>query len=175
MNKLTAEEILKIVEENYSINSFCEGQWDEIEDEGSPLNNYELNEVSRQLVEKKQVLLDKLKSHPLHQASFEGKLASEEYQQILKEYSEIPSEWDLIREAILEHLGLGKVVEVDSYGGEGSGEEYYSVKHFVDHDVYIRTDGFYQSYNGVEFYNGYGSEVFPVEVTKTEYHTKPKS
>jgi hypothetical protein len=66
---------------------------------------------------------------------------------------------------------VGEVVVVDRYGGEGEGETWYVVHHFVDHDLYIRTDGFYQSYNGVEFYDGWGCcrEVKPKEKTITVY------
>ena len=48
-------------------------------------------------------------------------------------------------------LGLGNVTEID--GGMSKGDTWYSVKHFTDHDVYIRIDGWYQSYNGAEFDN----------------------
>jgi len=68
-----------------------------------------------------------------------------------------------------EELGLGKVEEVDRYGGEGQGSTWYSVKHFVEHDVYIRTDGWYSSYDGTYFDEGYGTEVRPVEKTVTFY------
>ena len=66
---------------------------------------------------------------------------------------------------------FGEIVMVDRYGGEGEGETWYVVHHFVDHDLYIRTDGFYQSYNGVEFYDGWGCcrEVRPKEKTITVY------
>lgn len=67
-------------------------------------------------------------------------------------------------------LGLGKIEEVDSYGGEGQGEKWYSVKYFVDHDVYIRVDGFYSSYNGTDF-EGWGEckEVRPQTKQITVY------
>lgn len=68
-----------------------------------------------------------------------------------------------------EELGLGKVEEVDRYGGEGNGDTWYSVKHFVDHDVYIKTEGYYSSYSGTDFEYGYGTEVRPVEKTVTFY------
>jgi hypothetical protein len=46
---------------------------------------------------------------------------------------------------------LGEVKVVDEYGGEGHGENWYVVYHFVNHDVYIRINGFYSSYVGAEF------------------------
>ena len=36
---------------------------------------------------------------------------------------------------------VGPSKEVDSYGGEDCGSEWFTVRHFVDHDVYIRVDG----------------------------------
>lgn len=70
-----------------------------------------------------------------------------------------------------EDLSLGEIKEVDSYGGEGKGEEWYVVMHFVDHDVYIRVDGYYSSYEGVDFYDGWSncSEVRPQQKTITVY------
>ena len=70
-----------------------------------------------------------------------------------------------------EELGLGKIEEVDSYGGEDCGSEWYSVKYFSDHDVYIRVDGYYSSYEGVDFYDGWDccSNVRPKEKVITVY------
>ena len=70
-----------------------------------------------------------------------------------------------------EELGLGPVEEVDSYGGEDCGSTWYSVQHFKDHDVYIRVDGYYSSYNGTDFYDGWDccKEVKPKEKTITVY------
>lgn len=41
----------------------------------------------------------------------------------------------------------------DSYGGEGMGDQYWSVYSFTkdNETVYIKFDGWYQSYNGSEF------------------------
>jgi hypothetical protein len=64
---------------------------------------------------------------------------------------------------------LGKIEQVDHYGGEGEGETYYTVQHFVDHNIYIRLDGFYSSYSGVDF-DGYNyTQVTPQEKTITVY------
>ena len=69
-------------------------------------------------------------------------------------------------------LGLGPVEEVYQYGGEGEGERWYSVKHFQDHDVYIRIDAYYSSYEGCDF-QGWESceEVRPKEKTITVYES----
>ena len=64
---------------------------------------------------------------------------------------------------------VGSWEEIEQYGGEGQGDSWYSVKYFKDHDVYIRTNGFYSSYNGTDFDYGYGEEVKPVQKTITVY------
>lgn len=64
---------------------------------------------------------------------------------------------------------VGEWEEVKQRGGEGEGETWYSVKYFKDHDVYIRTDGYYSSYNGTDFDEGYGDEVRPAEKTIIVY------
>ena len=68
-----------------------------------------------------------------------------------------------------EELGLGEVKVVDSYGGLDKGSTWYKVQYFVEHDVYIRTDGWYSSYDGTYFDEGYGSVVKPVEKMVTFY------
>ena len=65
-------------------------------------------------------------------------------------------------------LGLGEYEEVDQHGGEDEGSDWWSVKYFKDHDVYIKVSGFYSSYSGTEF-EGYGFEVKPKEKTITVY------
>jgi len=72
-----------------------------------------------------------------------------------------------------EELGLGickHISEADS-GGEDEGSDWQRVYHFVEHDVYVKVTGYYQSYNGTEFYDGWGclSEVKPSQRTITVY------
>ena len=66
---------------------------------------------------------------------------------------------------------VGECKEVNHHGGEGQGEDWYSVKYFPKHDIYIKVSGFYSSYDGVEFYDGWGSckEVKPIDRTVTFY------
>jgi hypothetical protein len=42
---------------------------------------------------------------------------------------------------------------VDQHGGEGEGEQYWSVYKFTkeEQDVFVKFNGWYQSYNGAEF------------------------
>jgi len=67
---------------------------------------------------------------------------------------------------------FGTVICVAEHGGEGKGEDWWKVFHFIDHDVYIKVQGFYQSYSGTEFYDGWDSctEVKPQEVVVTVYN-----
>ena len=86
----------------------------------------------------------------------------------LGEYSVI---WEFGNKLVLQAAGLGSSMEsVESYGGEGQGETWYVVYYFKDLDLYIKVDGFYQSYSGVSF-NGWDdiSIVRPVEKTVTVY------
>lgn len=65
---------------------------------------------------------------------------------------------------------IGEMVEVAQKGGEGEGDEWYAVKHFPKHDIYVRIDSFYASYNGTTF-DGWEDckEVKPIEKTIKVY------
>lgn len=58
---------------------------------------------------------------------------------------------------------------VDSFGGEGQGDSFWSVYSFTkdDETVYVKFDGWYQSYNGAEYDSWFF--VKPVQVTVTQY------
>lgn len=67
---------------------------------------------------------------------------------------------------------VGKFKEVEQHGGEDEGSDWYSVKFFPDHDVYIKVSGYYSSYNGTDFnseWNGDVQEVRPVVRPTTFY------
>lgn len=70
-------------------------------------------------------------------------------------------------ECLLLLSNLGKFECAEQFGGEGEGDTYYSVYHFIDHDVYIRFDGWYASHHGSEYNEMF--EVRPVEKTITVY------
>lgn len=57
----------------------------------------------------------------------------------------------------------------DSYGGEGQGEDYWTVYKFTDgtDEVFVKFSGWYQSYNGSEFNEWF--YVSPVEKLVTVY------
>lgn len=63
---------------------------------------------------------------------------------------------------------LGNIKMVENFGGEGKGDDYYKVYHFIDHDVYIKFQGWYASHQGSEYEEMY--EVRPKEVTTTQYN-----
>lgn len=83
---------------------------------------------------------------------------------VITNWEEIEKRWKALQES------LGGWEEVDHKGGEGQGDEWYSVKYFPAHDVYIRTDGWYTSYHGTDFEDGYGYEVKPEEKVITVYN-----
>jgi len=58
---------------------------------------------------------------------------------------------------------------VDNYGGEGQGDEYWSVYEFTrgKDNVYVKFSGWYQSYNGSEYDEYFFVE--PKEKVVTEY------
>lgn len=64
---------------------------------------------------------------------------------------------------------LGNIVKVDSEGDyEGGGEYAMKVLHFVNHDVYLKLEGVYYSYNGTEW-DDEVKEVRPFEKTVIVY------
>lgn len=70
--------------------------------------------------------------------------------------------------------GVGDFTEVYSLvpttRDEGS-DPVFTVKYFPQHDLYIRIDGYYSSYDGLSFYDGWGNckEVRPSIQTVTVY------
>ena len=76
------------------------------------------------------------------------------------EYNSEPSEWDSDDEkkfrAALADSGVVCQHE-DNYGGEGQGEDYWSVYSFTrgDEKIYVQFNGWYASYNGAEFTEWY--------------------
>ena len=97
----------------------------------------------------------------------------------LKEIKEqIDNEIGLSELSYCENTKVGDLIlnTVDSYGGEGQGETYYSVVKITREDgsdeTFMKTEGFYTSYDGVDFYGGFDKCCFlvePVQVLKTEF------
>jgi hypothetical protein len=66
-------------------------------------------------------------------------------------------------------IGLGEVKLVKRVSNS---DEVYYVNYFVEHDVYIRTNAYYDSYQSVEDFDdcdSYGFEVKPIEKVVTFY------
>lgn len=159
---MTGQEILDIIEENYSVSSFAFDELTETKQE-IELTPEEIAQGEK-IGKEKQAFYDSIESE-ISDLQWSERQKHPKF----KEYAAMPSQWDYQRNLITSKLGLGIVVEVDQYGGEDQGSTWYSVKHFVDHDVYIRTDGYYQSYNGTDFHDGYGSVVTPQKKTITVF------
>lgn len=85
-------------------------------------------------------------------------------------YEKLPNEYTIAERLWNESRDL-YWTEVEQVGGEGEGDHWHSVKYFPDHDIYIKVTGFYQSYDGTEFYDGWDccKEVRPQEKTITVY------
>lgn len=156
MKKLTAEDILDIIRDNFTEHSFAFEEWEEVG--GIDIPEY----IGEKEAEVRDSFYDAIKVLPRE---------SNEWKEGLEKYKEMPSKWNVKKKWVLDQLGLGEVVEVDQYGGEGQGDDWWSVKHFVDHDVYIKIEGSYASYNGTEFYSGYGYEVKPQEKVVTVFES----
>lgn len=160
--KLTAEQILEIIKANYTEANFAYNEWTELKEEGNITIPPNLGEAEQKL---------KLEYHESIKSQLEGlNYLQKREHELYKTYLEMPDKYKVQVQYILDQLGLGRVEEVNQYGGEGQGDTWYSVKYFKDHDVYIRIDGFYSSYNGVYFNYGYGKEVRPQEKTITVYN-----
>lgn len=151
--KLTAAEILEIVSKHYSVDSFAYEAWTELQ-----TDEFQYSEETQKLVDERQEIYEKM-----------DLCYTTEYQELRESLVKYEHLDQVMEREVLNYLGLGVVETVDRYGGSGKGETYYVVKHFVDHNVYIRTDGWYSSYRGAEFEEGYGYEVFPKQVTVTKY------
>lgn len=78
-------------------------------------------------------------------------------------------ELDPISKHSPEYKALGSMKIVDSYGGSEQGVEYGFVVLFQDHGVYIKLEGYYSSYDGVEWDEDWGTEVFPKQQVITVY------
>lgn len=93
------------------------------------------------LKDKVKELLDEAGSSTLESAFF--------HQEICEGWSEDCTEL----ETTFQDASIGFTC-VDSHGGEGEGEDFYTVYKFTnstDEDVYVKFQGWYQSYNGSEF------------------------
>ena len=71
-------------------------------------------------------------------------------------------------EKVISTIGPCPVVDQEG-GGEGEGEHFHIVRHFTDHNVFIRLNGYYSSYDGVDVNSYDYVEVKPKVKTITVY------
>lgn len=83
-------------------------------------------------------------------------------------YREMMFQSESVDEINTEEFGTIKVEHVDNYGGEGQGDDYWSVFKFTakDQTVHIRFQGYYASYSGSEFSEMQRVEPYQTTVTK---------
>ena len=86
-------------------------------------------------------------------------------------YPEKGSKWtgDFENVVLAKADELGITVDfVDNFGGEGQGDDYWSVYSFTDGDnvVYVQFDGWYASYNGSDYSEWFFVESKEVVVTQ---------
>lgn len=70
----------------------------------------------------------------------------------------------------LSGTSISSFEEVDSYGGEGQGEDYWRVYKFVsisNEVAYVKFNGYYTSYDGADYRNWFFVE--PKQVMVTQY------
>lgn len=94
------------------------------------------------------------------------------YKEIIEELQrqEISVE-EFAQEAQDTYENIGECQEVEQHGGEEQGSDWYSVKFFPVHQVYIKVSGYYSSYNGTDFegWEDACAEVKPTQKTITVY------
>lgn len=169
--KLNADQILDIISNNMTEKQFAlfvdidwieqdSPHWnEESEDKWSKITIPETEEFTllRQQLEVDKTYFEKkikeLSKTPQSQRENEVKL-----KEFRAKFSSVSNVDNVLK---LYALGLGQMIEVHQEGGSGRGEIWYSVKYFPSHDVYIKIEGWYSSYEGTNFDYGYGSEVFP--------------
>lgn len=158
MNKLTYEQILDILEKNVNINNFAS------EGYVSTPEGFVFSEEVEQIKKVKNEAYNKYIQ--INQQSGGNR---DKCQPALNEWAALPYPSVKMQEEITNSLGLGEIKQVNKYGGEG--ETWYAVYYFPVHNVYMRIDGYYQSYDGVSFDNEWGcaSKVEPKTKTVIVY------
>ena len=96
------------------------------------------------------------------------KLFKDEFGVDLNSYSE-----DSVESKDYENDNYKVQSEVDSYGGEGQGEEYWTISRILDKRTeevfFIKFDGYYESWDGSDFSNNDWNIVEPREVKVIEW------
>lgn len=178
MSKLTVTQIIeKLKEFPFKLENYATGDFYDEYEEIDYAEEFEEKPEVKKLIdennEKSRTLRDLLFSHEGHTNIH---LRDEEYNNIYKQFVSLSNTNNIVRDAYMLSWGLGPIIEVEQKGGRDEGSRWYTIKHFVDHDVYIKTNGYYSSYDGIEFYDedDWGYEVFPREVVVTQYFSEKK-
>jgi hypothetical protein len=152
---MTAQEILDKLPELFDddISLFAYGEEIDIPED------FEFSEDTEVKRKAKEEAYDAWKNHP---GFNDSNARDDEYQRLFDVYRALPSYKLACQNEYLEHIGIGPIEEIKQKGGEGQGEEWYSIKYFPKHNIYIRVDGFYTSYHGTDFEEGWGEEVKPL-------------
>lgn len=66
---------------------------------------------------------DLVQNHPVYNQSYQVKEANAEFQELYNKYIEMPPYQKRREEEWLVSIGLGKIEEVEQYGGEGQGKK----------------------------------------------------
>ena len=122
--------------------------------------------MSKQESQNKQILLNKVtqlldENKAVQNTFFKSEFNEEHYRWEKQETTDFRSA--LIAEGIT-------AKHEDNHGGEGEGEDYWSVYSFTDESgakIFIQFDGYYASYVGSEYATYF--EVKPKEVLVTQY------
>lgn len=160
-NKMTGEQILEKLEEVFgnNISAFAHCDYTEADVEGFKYDEEKAKSIGKEKQEFWKSIEDTLPSNYEERKTHPNKII----------YDSMPSKWGEMQRQLLEYLGLGEIKEVEQHGGEDQGSDWYSIKHFVDHDVYIKTSGWYASHHGTDFEEGIGEIVKPVKKTITVF------
>lgn len=158
---MNVEEIFRIIEEDFEmcINAYAEGDWT------LPEDFVHSDELAIRVTRSK-TARDNYNNHP---GCRDYAKRDKEYDRLKEVYYSDTYPYDECISEVLEHYGIGPIEKVSSHGGEGQGDHWEVVNYFSKHDIYIRTVGTYSSYNGTDFYNGYGNQVVPKQKTITVY------
>ena len=158
----TGAELLEIIEANYDVSTFG---YNEMGDTHEPVEV-----TAEEKAEGDRLQAEKSAYHERVKGNFDNLPYSERQKHPdFIQWQAMTSRWEHERNVITTKLGLGPVQEIEQHGGEDQGSTWYSIKYFPDHDVYIRTDGYYQSYSGTDFHEGYGKVVTPQQKTITVF------
>ena len=158
-------QIIKILQENFSTNDFAYGEL-------TPNDEFKCSEEVERLKEEWNAAYEAYRNHPGYNSSC---LQDETYNVLLSAFRNVKSPDALATAEFLNHLGLGEIKEVEQKGGEGEGDEWYSIKYFPKHQLWIKIDGWYTSHHGTDFDESFDScckEVIPVEKTVIVYDPK---